>query len=330
MLHRRLGIVRLLEAFVVAVLHDARFWIGEIVLVFVTRSWLRWLRSTAPALLAGALFFLLASGHLAFIVGLFFGMALTSHRFDHRLGLGQIGQLRAAASNLVFGVKARPLGTRLGGRLFALRLLCQRKQLLDFLLQTLLHGQDTSITHRLALGRIRMDLAAIDTDVAQSHIAQDGGKYQHLHKQPLQRFQIVLAKLVVRKAGAQHHRVMVRVHVPGDITKWNRFIRRTLQLARTEGAGCIAVEQQSQQHFRRIGHPAAVAVPLVDFTQVKQRYNADDESGQVLFRQRFSQRDLNPFRCLVIRTPESPVLCHAHTLPSICQRADCRFSPTSC
>ena len=75
---------------------------------------------------------------------------------------------------------------------------------------------------------------------------------QHLHEQLLEFGQKGPAK------GGQ--RVVVGMQIAGDEAKGHRLIGGPLDLARTEHAGGIAIEQQAQQHFGGIG--LATARPI--------------------------------------------------------------------
>src|SRR4030095_6407977 len=84
-----LNIVRLFKAFVVAIFHHARFWVSEVILLFLLRTWFGWCRRTSPAFLAGLLLLCLATSHFAFVLGLLFSIAFLPSRFQHGLGLGK-------------------------------------------------------------------------------------------------------------------------------------------------------------------------------------------------------------------------------------------------
>jgi len=63
------------------------------------------------------------------------------------------------------------------------------------------------------------------------------------------------------------------------------FIRRPLYLPRTEHAGRIAVEQQAQQDFWRVGRPAAFPVVFVAAAQVQFRDHLHHETRHMIGRQ---------------------------------------------
>src|SRR6266550_9155101 len=94
-----------------------------------------------------------------------------------------------------------------------------------------------------------------------------------------------------------------------DETKWDAFMGRTLHLARTEDSGGIAIEQQTQQHFRRIRRPTPCSIPSIQAREVKLCHTVDDEAGQMARRQTVSQPDFQLQRLLIV----GPFKFSAHT-----------------
>ena len=98
--------------------------------------------------------------------------------------------------------------------------------------------QEMLIAHRFALGGVGMNLGSVKADVAQLEHPGHVGQQQHLHEQILQFGQERLAK------GRQ--RVVIGVQVASDEAERHGLVGRAFQLARTEGSGGIAVEQQAR------------------------------------------------------------------------------------
>ena len=122
--------------------------------------------------------FLLTFAQFGFIFGLFRFVAFFGARFQHRFGLGQIGQPLFSDGNLVLDDQPfRQLHFAL------INLFTQLEQFADFLPQLGFDLDQTLVAHRFALGRIRMDLAAIQTDIPQFQHPRRLRQQQDLHKQ---------------------------------------------------------------------------------------------------------------------------------------------------
>ena len=76
-----------------------------------------------------------------------------------------------------------------------------------------------------------------------------------------------------------------------DKAKRQELVGGCLQLARTEHARRIAIEQQAQQHLRRERLTADRRIPRVKTTQVQQANHADDKPRQMVERQTVADRD---------------------------------------
>src|SRR3989304_6258948 len=68
----------------------------------------------------------------------------------------------------------------------------------------------------------------------------------------------------------------------GYVTEGNQFVRRFLDLTRTEHTCGIAVEQQAQQKLRGIGLTTYWRIACVDDTHIQQRNHLHDETRQMV------------------------------------------------
>jgi hypothetical protein len=74
-----------------------------------------------------------------------------------------------------------------------------------------------------------------------------------------------------------------------DEAERHRLIGRALDLARTEYASGIAIQQQAQQHFGGVGFPTARPVVRIQGREVKQSHAVYHEAGQMVGRQTVAQ-----------------------------------------
>ena len=77
---------------------------------------------------------------------------------------------------------------------------------------------------------------------------------------------------------------MVGMQVARKKTEGNRFVGGLFELARTEHAGGVAIEQQPQEQFRRKRCPAHRGITRIDGAQVQQGNDAHNEAGQMIGR----------------------------------------------
>ncbi len=83
---------------------------------------------------------------------------------------------------------------------------------------------------------------------------------------------------------------MVRMHIACYETEREYLVSCLLQLARTENASSIAVNQQPQQQFRRVWWRTLVTVLIVNRGQIKLGNHIDNESSQMVWRQPASRK----------------------------------------
>ncbi len=250
--------------------------------------------------------------HLRLVVRLFGRRALFRPRFQHRLGLGEPNQSCLAQGDLVADHQTI--------REFAVvGLLPQGKQLVDLGLELLLDCQQTLVADRLAFGGIGVDFTAIKTDPAQLQDARQSSQQENLDEQALELRQKRLAE------GGQG--VVIGMEVARDEAEGHGFGRGALDLARTEHARGVAVEEQPQQNLRRVGLPTSPGVPSIHGLQIELGDGIHNEARQVVGWQAVPQ----PYRqiegCLVVDC----LKCSFHT-PNLSQSARLRitFSPTGC
>jgi hypothetical protein len=180
-IHRDLHVVRLDEA--IRSLHDAGLGIGEVVLGFRIR--LRRLDRLA----LGRGFILRARLQCSFRVANPLQPTLASLQFCRQLVAAPIGPVLR-----VFGGICR----------FGLR-----EQLRHFVPELLLLVTHSPVTHRLVLGRVRLDLAPVERHTTDPRRAQFARQAQHLLEEAFQRRQVRLAKIgdgakIRFVAGCQH------------------------------------------------------------------------------------------------------------------------------
>ncbi len=272
LIHGDLSIVMLIHAFVRAVFHDARVRIGEVVLILVARSRRRRLGGTSAGLASGLPSFLFSLSQLGGILGLFRRIAFLGTRFQHLLGLGQVDQPPFPKGDFVCEVQ--PVG-----QIALLQLFAQHKQLVNLLAQLTFEFKQTFVTDGMALGGIRMELASIQTDVAQVQGPRFLGHQQDLDKQGLE-----IGQKRLPKVG---DRVVVRMQTPRNEPKRDRFIRCFFEFAGTEYTGRVAIQEQAQQDFGINRLAAHWCVARIDSAQVQLSDDRDDEARQVIGRQAF-------------------------------------------
>ena len=179
--------------------------------------------------------------------------------------------------------------------------LTQGEQFVNFSPQMRFQRQEVLIAHSLTLGGIGMDLGPIETDVAQLQHPSHLGQHQHLDEQILEFGQEGFAK------GGQG--IMIGVQVAGDKAKGDGLVGGAFNLARTEHAGSVAVEQQGEQDFGRVGRPTARCIARIDGRQVEVRNRVDHEARQVARREAVAQSHGHVQRRVVVSGFE----CSFHT-----------------
>ena len=142
-----------------------------------------------------------------------------------------------------------------------IRLVPQGQQVLHLLAQWGLQFAQASVTHGMMLGSVRMDLTAIQADVAQFQHSGQLGQQENLHKQFLDFSEKGLAKV--------GNRVVVGMQTPSNEPKGNTLVGGLFDLARTEKTVGISIKQKSQQDFRRNGFPTHRSVTSIKGAQVR-------------------------------------------------------------
>ena len=153
----------------------------------------------------------------------------------------------------------------------------QRQQFCDFLLQQAFQFQQALVTDRFAFRGVRVDLAAVQANPPQLQDVRLFCHQQHLHKQVSHLRQEGLAKI--------GNRVVIRMPPTRDVAKGNAFVGGPFDLARTEHAADVTVQQQAQQYFRRIRLSATRRILRVDRAQIQHGNHGHDETGQMIGRQ---------------------------------------------
>ena len=162
LLHRSLGMVMLIEAIVVAVFHDVRLWIGEMVLVLVPWPGGRWDGWTAARIAPGLASFCCPLAHVGFVCGLLGCIAFLGTGCQNGPCLGQVCQPLLAKGE--FSGDHPPSGSL--GRLGRLS---EGEQLVHFSPQSAFEFEQTLVTDGLALGSVGRDFGPVQTDV--SHLS---------------------------------------------------------------------------------------------------------------------------------------------------------------
>ena len=306
-----LHIVVLVEAFVGAVLHDARIRIREVVLIFVAWPWRGWLGRWSPGLATFLFGFLFPRTFLGLILGQFGFVVLLGPSLQDGLGLSHVCQPLLAQSYLF-------LDFQTFGQFDLVGLLGQGQQLLHFLFKQGFEFLQTFVTHGLALGGIGMNFRPVQANVTQFKIACFLGQHQDFNKQPLDLGQKRLAKV--------GDGIVVRVQVAGNEAKWDRFVGRLFDLARTEHTRSVPIEQQSQQDFRGIRWCPQGLVLAVDRIQIQLGHDPDHETSQMVKWQNVSQADLEIKDFFVIDGYEFSS--HTQSLHRMPERS--KTSPTDC
>ena len=98
------------------------------------------------------------------------------------------------------------------------------------------------------LGRIGLDLAPVQADLAQLQKTQRLGQQQDLQKQRLE-----LLKKPFAEGG---NGVVIGMRVGRNVAKGNRVVGGLFQLSTGEHPGRVTVKQQGQQHLRVKGFRA--------------------------------------------------------------------------
>ena len=93
---------------------------------------------------------------------------------------------------------------------------------------------------------------------------------------------------------------MIRMEAARKEVERHRLVGRPFNLAGTQGACGIAIQQQTSKNVRRDGLATAWTIVGVESTQVQLRDHVDDEACQMIRRQTFAQRDGGIEGCFVI------------------------------
>ncbi len=137
-----------------------------------------------------------------------------------------------------------------------------------------------------------MDLGPIQADRAQRQYSHFLRQQQHLHEQPLE----------VRQEGGAEGRdgVVVGVPVARDVAERHRLVRGPLDLARTEHARRIPIEEQGEEPFGRIGLAAPRPIMGIERREIKQGHAIHHETGQMVGWQAVAQTDGQVERRLIV------------------------------
>src|SRR5207249_2891849 len=147
LVHRNLRVVILLEAGMCRAFHDARLWVGEVVLVTGACSWHRWGWRAATRATSRRALPLPTLRQPGLILGLLDCRTLLRAGFQYRFGLRQPRQPVLSSGDLL--AHYQPIGY-----LRLLALFAQRKEFLDLRSQLGLQLQQALVAHRFAFGGI--------------------------------------------------------------------------------------------------------------------------------------------------------------------------------
>src|SRR4051812_39082260 len=143
---------------------------------------------------------------------------------------------------------------------------------------------------------IGVNLGAVERHRAHLEHAHRARHRQHLDEQTLD--------LLEKPAPERGDRVVIGMLVRRDEAEGDRVIARPLQLAAREHAGRIAIDQDAQQHRRRVGRRARAAVAPPHHSQIQPVDHLHHKAGQVLFRQPFVHRRRQKEPGLAVDRPE--------------------------
>lgn len=216
LLHRRLSVVMLIKAVVGTVFHNGRVRVGEIVLIAGACSRHGRLRSATARFVPALLRFLFSLAHFIFIFGLLRFVSGLRPFFYDCLGLGQVDQPVLAKAD--FGVDVQA-----DWQISLIDLVGQGQQFLDFGLQSGYQFRQVGVADRFAFGGIGVDLASIQTNIAQGQYPRFLGNDQYLHKQGRH-----LRQKGLPKVG---YCVVVRVQPTGNIQRAIGFLEQALAIA---------------------------------------------------------------------------------------------------
>ena len=129
------------------------------------------------------------------------------------------------------------------------------------------------------LRSVCLDLRPVDGHVAQLHQPRLLAKQQHLHEQPSERREVLLAK--------SRYAVMVGMLIARENSKRHILVRRLFDLPRRRLAHAVAVDQQLDHHRRVI--PGATPIVLLpvrieDRRQIQAIHHVRDEQREVSLR----------------------------------------------
>src|SRR5438270_11378470 len=144
LIYGNLGVVILLKTSIRRVFHHARLWVGEVILVTLTRPWHRWRRRTTTRATSRRALPLRTLCHLGFIVGLLGCRTLLGTGLDHRFGLCQTRQPVLPARDLL--LHHQPIG-----HLWLLALLGSDEEFFDLGSKLDLQLQQTLVTDGFTL-----------------------------------------------------------------------------------------------------------------------------------------------------------------------------------
>src|SRR2546425_9289846 len=302
LIHSNLRVIILLKAGVRRIFHDARLRVREVVLVTIARSggWrARWATTwTTPHRALS----LRALRQFGLILGLLGCHPLLGTGFQHRFGLRQPCQAVLPSGNLL--AYHQPIR-----HLWLVELFTQGEELLDLRSKLGLQLPQTFVADRFALGGIGMHFGPIQTDRAQLQHTRLLGKQEHLHEQLLQ-----LGQEGAPKGGQC---IMVGMQIACDEAKGHRLIGGTLNLARTEHSGGIAIQQQAQQHFGGIWFPTAWPILGIQRREVQLRYTVYYEARQMLGRQTVTQAHRQIERLIIVHGFKSSLHAHQYTMTAM-------------
>ena len=220
------------------------------------------------------------------VVGSVLGcIAFLGPGFSDGLRLGQVGQPLVAKGQC--SGDDQPLGHL---RLLGVR--GESEPRVDLSAQLAVEFEQTLGTHRTALGGIGVDCGAVQPDVSQGQHPHFLGGQADVDKEIFQCW-----KKGFTKGG---NGVMIRMEAARKDVERHRRVGRPFNLAGTEGACGVAIQQQTSKNFWRDGLATAWTIVGVESTQVQWRDHVDDEACQMVRRQTCASRDGGIAGCFVI------------------------------
>ncbi len=154
-----------------------------------------------------------------------------------------------------------------------------------------------AIAQRPVLARVGFHFGTVQTDAAHLQQLQRSRHLQDLHEQRRDLLQEALAKV--------RNRVVVRVRIGGDETKRNRVVGGPLNATTRELARRVTIEQQRQQHRRRVRRFASTGKAYLQRAQIQLLHRIHHEARQMVLRQPVLHRRRQQVKGVSINLHES-------------------------